>query len=177
MIGKKTSFAALFLASLTFFGNVPAQADSPANPPACSPVPAPGPLQLPTASPMLALHRGAGIAFVTLTNKGTDPVALDLAASPLVECASSTVITQAKAEVSLPDQAKSLAPGASIDIKLSITGVTAASIARELITNGGLPIGSTSIVELDAPLNITLAANGTSDRPLDYFYGQPVTLA
>src|SRR5689334_6150380 len=108
MIGKKTSSAALFLASLFLFGNVTAQAE----PPACSPVPAAGPLQLTTASPVLALRRGSGLASITLINKGADPVALDLAASPVVECSSSTVITQAKAEVSLPDHAKLLAPGA-----------------------------------------------------------------
>ena len=177
MIGKKASSAVLFLASLIFFGTVPAQADPPANPPACAPVSALGSLQLAPTSPVLALRRGSGIAFITLINKGPDPAPLDLAASPVVECSSSTVITQAKAEVSLPDQAKSVASGASVNIRLSITGVTEASLGREVITNGGVPVGSVRIVEIDAPLNLTVAANGTSDKPLDYSYGEPVTLA
>ena len=181
MNGKRLSRSVLLLATL-MAGPI-LQAQPPASgaiavSPACTQPATPnGPLRLVPEARTLAVRHGEGAASVSVVNTSDSPVPLDLAAQPATECTSNAVLPSAKLTITTPDQVKSLAPNASVSIQVAVTGLTDASIAQTTIENAGVPIGSVTLIELDAPLNIAVTANGTADKPLDYSYKQPITLS
>lgn len=137
-----------------------------------------GPLRLVTDDArLLPVRHGEGAASVSVVNTSDSPVSLDLAPQLATECTSNAVLSSAKLTISAPEQVKTLAPHATVSFQVAVTGVTDASIAQTTIENAGVPIGSLTLVELDAPLNVAVAANGTADKPLDYSYNQPITLS
>ena len=147
--------------------------------PACTqPVSPAGPLRLVAdEARLLAVRHGEGAASVSVVNTSDSPVSLDLTAQPATECTSNAVLSSAKLTITAPEQVKTLAPNASVSFQVAVTGLTDASVAQITIENAGVPIGSLTLVELDAPLNIAVTASGTADKPLDYSYNQPITLS
>jgi len=177
MNGTILSRSALLLATLIpgpYIHAQPPATDSAALPPACpQPSTGSGPVRLAVGTPMVALRHGEGAATVTVANSSDAPVALELSAQPLTECASHAVLAKSQITIAAPDQVKTLAPNASVTARIAIAGVTDASMAQAVLENGGIPIGSISVVELDAPLNVTVAS---PEQSLDYSYNEPVSL-
>jgi hypothetical protein len=181
MNGKRLRRSALLLATLIagplIQAQPPASSAIAASPTCTQPATPNGPLRLVADARLLAVRHGEGAASVSVINTSDSPVSLDLAAQPATECTSSAVLPSAKLTITAPDQVKSLAPKATVSIQVAVTGLTDASIAQTTIENAGVPIGSLTLVELDAPLNIAVTASGTADKPLDYSYKQPITLS
>ena len=177
MNGKALSRSVLLLTTSITGPYIQAQSSgrpAPAQPPAClQATSASGALRFAAGTPVLTLRHGEGSASIPVVNSGDSPLTLDLVAQVPTECTSQSALPKSKITVTVPDQAKTLAPHASASINVAVTGITEASLAAVIIENAGAPIGSIDLVELDAPVNITL---DSADTTVDYSYNEPATV-
>jgi hypothetical protein len=65
----------------------------------------------------------------------------------------------------------SIAPGLSLRIVASISGMTGSSAARTTIFYQGAALGGLLAVAVDVPLNVALDGDGTEEKKLDFAYG------
>ncbi len=143
-----------------------------------APTPAKAQLKLLADHP-ISLHGGEGAVTFTLKNTGASAVPLALTAGPVVDAATHTVILRAKTVLSpvvAATTATSIAPGDSLAYQAAVTGVSGASSAQLDLFNAATNLGELSLVEVDAPLGITIDGDGAPDNPLAFVWNEPVTI-
>ena len=142
-------------------------------------LPASGQLVFQAPDPV-ALRAGEGAVIFTLSNPaGKPPVPLSLAAGPVLDTATHSIISGAAAILTptvgtLPT---TIAPGQVVSFKASVTGIASASDAEFAIFNDSWQIGTVTAFASDAALDVTLEGDGALDKPLAYNKGNPVSIS
>jgi len=145
---------------------------------------APAQLRLASGHP-IALRGGEGAAAFTLTNSGTAPLPLALTPGPVVDSNTHAILLKAKVTLAPVvgigigglDLPKTIPPGETLSLQATVTGVSTSSAAEVTIFNGNTQLGSIDLIEIDAPLNISIDGNGSPDKPLAYALGKPAVIA
>ena len=117
----------------------------------------------------IALRNGAGSAAFALVNAGTTTLPLALRTGPFTDDTSQmslpapTVAFTLEAGGPLPP---AIAPGATVRVEASINGMSGTGAAGAPLFNGTTDLGKLQVVEVDAPLDISITGKGDSDQPL-----------
>lgn len=118
----------------------------------------------------VVLRNGAGSAVISVTNAGAAaaPLALrttsfsdDATQMPAGPSAKVTFAWDTGAPTPL-----SIAPGATLRIEASVSGMSGSSVASAPLLNGTVPLGRLQVVEIDAPLDISIDGMGAADQRL-----------
>lgn len=127
----------------------------------------------------IVLRNGAGAGVFTLANAGMTTIPLALRTGSFIDDTSQmgvptpTVVFTLEAGGPLPPVA---APGAAVRVEASVSNMSGTGAASAPLLNGTTSLGRLQIVEVDAPLDISISGKGGSDQPLVLAAGNSASL-
>ncbi|MGB7191173.1 MAG: hypothetical protein WBD10_13610, partial [Acidobacteriaceae bacterium] len=123
-----------------------------------------------SANGPVVLRNGAGSAVFTVTNAGAAAAPLALRTGPFSDDATQMLAgSSAKVTFAWDTGAPlplSIGPGATLRIVASVSGMSGSSVASAPLLDGGAQLGRLQVVEIDAPLDLSIVGNGGSDQRL-----------
>jgi hypothetical protein len=132
----------------------------------------------------LPLHAGSGAVTFRLTDqnaKDPAPIPLALSCGPVIDTTTHALVKNATATLAPvlggPALPTSIAPGQTVWLIANVTGLSGVSTAELPIFNAGSHLGTLQEFASDAALGISVDADGSSDNPLSYRRGSPVSIA
>jgi len=134
-----------------------------------------------TSDHPIALHAGEGAAVFSLQNTSATAVPLNPTSGPVVDSGTHSVILKAKVTivpvVSTTATAPALEPGATASYRADISGVAGVCGAQVDVFNNGAYLATLPIIEIDAPLSISIEGDGAPGKPLAFSYNEQVVIA
>ena len=126
----------------------------------------------------VVLRDGAGSMAFRVTNAGTAPAPLALRLGAFTDDATQTAAGDPKVafawDTGAPLPAR-LGPGATLRILANVSGMGGASVASAPLFSGGALLGRLQVVEIDAPLDVTVNGPG-ADQALTLSKGADATV-
>jgi hypothetical protein len=127
----------------------------------------------------IVLRDGAGSTGFMVTNIGKTPLPLVLRTGPFTDDTSQMVLAGPKmafaSETGAPVPAR-VDPGTTVRIEANLNNLGGTSMASATLFNGDLELGKLHVVQADAPLNISITGNGSSDQELALTDGEDALL-
>ncbi|HEY2856908.1 MAG TPA: hypothetical protein VGJ21_00660 [Terracidiphilus sp.] len=137
------------------------------------------PLTAAAGTPVL-VRSGSALVRFTLTNPNAAAVPLSLSLGPLADATSGALFLAPKTSfqleaggATLPD---AIGPHESLEIIARLSEMTGTSSATLRLFNHTQPVAEWDVIALDEPMNITLAGNGTTDKPIEMVWGNKADL-
>lgn len=127
----------------------------------------------------VVVRDGAGSTGFMVTNIGKTPLPLVLRTGPFTDDTSQMVLASPKiaftSETGAPVPAR-VDPGTTVRVEANLNNLGGTSMASATLFNGDLELGKLHVVQADAPLNISIAGNGSSDQELALTDGEDTLL-
>ncbi|MGC2163534.1 MAG: hypothetical protein WA634_16615 [Silvibacterium sp.] len=127
----------------------------------------------------IVLRDGAGSAAFTLANAGTKPLPLDLRIGPFNDDTSQITLPESRVTFTLeaggPLPAV-IAPGTTVQVQAHVNSMSGTAAASASLFNGNDDLGKLQVVEVDAPLDISISGQGGSGQPLVLAHGDSTSL-
>ncbi|MFZ0663631.1 MAG: hypothetical protein WAM66_13130 [Acidobacteriaceae bacterium] len=127
----------------------------------------------------VVLRDGAGSVVFRVTNPGPTPAPLALRVGPFTDDATQMAVGAPKVTFAWdagPAIPPFIGPGATLRLTANVSGMSGASVASAPLLSGKAELGRLRVVEIDAPLDVSISGSGGADSRLVLNKGSDATV-